>query len=233
MTEKLDPYAELGVSKDATEDEIKAAFRKRAKETHPDKDGGSSSEFERVKQSHLVLTDPERRKKYDETGDTADNPAKSIQQRAMELVGSLIGAAIDSDKDLEHMDIVADLMQFLGDQAKDYGAEQKKLKAKQKRAEKFAKKIKRKKGGENLVSRMAETHARSFLKAINTLTEIIEIHKRASEILADYSYEFKPMPEPEAWPTPPMMSTDGIKMSGDWQQAYARQFGMKGTRGGR
>lgn len=232
MTEKLDPYAELGVSKDATEDEIKAAFRKRAKETHPDKAGGSSEEFERVKQSHLVLTDPERRKKYDETGDAADNPVKSVQQRAMELVGALIGAAIDdSNKDLEHIDIVADIVQFLNDQAKEYGSEQKKLKAKQKRAEKFAKKIKRKKGGENLVARMAETHARSFGTALNRVTEIIEIHKRAAEILSDYSYEFKPMPEPE-WPTPPMMSTAGLNMHSAWFN-QASQFGMKGTRGSR
>lgn len=228
MSEKLDPYAELGVDKDASEADIKAAFRKRAKETHPDRNGGSSDHFERVKSAHLVLADPERRKKYDETGDTGERTQKTIHQRAMELVGSLIGAAIDSDKDIEHTDILDDIARFIADNVKDYERQQKKLKATLKRAEKLAKKVKRKKGGENLVSRIAETHARTLRKNIEVVTEIIDVHARAKEILADYSYEFVPL-EPTGWPTPPMMSTEGIKVAGI-QAAYARQFGMKGSR---
>jgi hypothetical protein len=48
--------------------EIKRAYKKKAKETHPDK-GGTAEKFEKVSRAYLVLSDPIRRARYDETGD--------------------------------------------------------------------------------------------------------------------------------------------------------------------
>jgi curved DNA-binding protein CbpA len=63
----IDPYAVLGVKADATADDVKAAYWRRAKDTHPDV-GGSSREFSDVKLAHAVLSDAERRERYDRTG---------------------------------------------------------------------------------------------------------------------------------------------------------------------
>jgi len=64
-------YETLGVSKTATADEIKSAFRKLARKHHPDlaKDKKAAEEkFKEINEAYEVLSDPEKRKKYDEYG---------------------------------------------------------------------------------------------------------------------------------------------------------------------
>lgn len=58
-------YATLGVNADATIDEIRVAYRQRAKASHPDA-GGDPAEFRRVGDAYQVLSDPERRRAYDD-----------------------------------------------------------------------------------------------------------------------------------------------------------------------
>lgn len=65
-----DYYATLGVSKSASQDEIKAAFRKAAHTHHPDK-GGDESKFKEVNEAYQVLGDAEKRAKYDQFGSAA------------------------------------------------------------------------------------------------------------------------------------------------------------------
>src|SRR6266498_116059 len=66
-----DYYETLGVSKTATEDDIRSAFRKLARKYHPDvaKDKKTAEEkFKEINEAYEVLSDPEKRKKYDELG---------------------------------------------------------------------------------------------------------------------------------------------------------------------
>lgn len=67
-----DYYKILGVSKTATADEIKKAYRKLAVQYHPDKNQNNKSaedKFKEVNEANEVLSDPEKRKKYDELGE--------------------------------------------------------------------------------------------------------------------------------------------------------------------
>merc|ERR1712093_298436 len=61
-------YDILGVDKDASESEIKKAYRKLAMKHHPDK-GGDPDKFKEMTEAHAVLTDPEKRKRYDRFGE--------------------------------------------------------------------------------------------------------------------------------------------------------------------
>ncbi len=69
--EYKDYYKILGVSKSATQEEIKKAYRKLAVKYHPDKNEGdkaSEEKFKEISEAYEVLGDPEKRKKYDELG---------------------------------------------------------------------------------------------------------------------------------------------------------------------
>ena len=72
-TEKRDYYEVLGVSKNATDEEIKRAFRKLAKQYHPDvnKEPGADEKFKEIGEAYAVLSDAQKRQQYDQFGHAA------------------------------------------------------------------------------------------------------------------------------------------------------------------
>ncbi len=65
---KRDYYEVLGVSKSASDDEIKKAFRKAAVQHHPDKEGGDEAKFKEINEAYEVLKDKQKRQRYDQFG---------------------------------------------------------------------------------------------------------------------------------------------------------------------
>jgi len=63
-----DYYNILGVDKNASQDEIKKAFRRKAHQYHPDKEGGDEAKFKEVNEAYQVLGDAKRRAQYDQFG---------------------------------------------------------------------------------------------------------------------------------------------------------------------
>jgi curved DNA-binding protein len=79
-----DYYAVLGVSREASADEIKKAFRKLARKHHPDvaiDKQSAEAKFKEINEAHEVLSDPEKRKKYDHLGMDWKNPNAGRQAR--------------------------------------------------------------------------------------------------------------------------------------------------------
>jgi molecular chaperone DnaJ len=71
MADQINYYEVLGVPREASQEEIRNAYRRLAKDRHPDLAGGSAEEFSLLQEAHAVLSDSERRRQHDEALDLA------------------------------------------------------------------------------------------------------------------------------------------------------------------
>lgn len=121
-----DYYKILGITKSATTEEIKKAFRKLAKQYHPDKNKGDKTaeeKFKEVNEAHDVLSNPEKRARYDEFGENweymqqrQNNGGAGSRGRARSTGGGRPDFSFDAT-DFENDDRVEELLrQFFGGQ---------------------------------------------------------------------------------------------------------------------
>jgi len=84
-------YDVLGVTKEATDDEIKQAYKALAQKHHPDKPNGDREKFENAKSAYEILSDKLRREQYDATGDVKTNYMDEETLRKMRCFTFLSG----------------------------------------------------------------------------------------------------------------------------------------------
>lgn len=97
LAEKRDYYEVLGVSKGASDDEIKKAFRKMSKKYHPDLNPNNKEaekKFKEVNEAYQVLSDPEKKSKYDQFGHEV--LTRTSERAAVALTAAVLTLAIYS-----------------------------------------------------------------------------------------------------------------------------------------
>lgn len=91
----IDYYEVLGINKTASEEDIKKAYRKLARKLHPDlnpNDKDAQAKFQKINEANEVLSDPEKRKKYDQYGENWQHGAEFEQARRAQTKPNYGGA---------------------------------------------------------------------------------------------------------------------------------------------
>lgn len=194
MGEKRSLYVELGVEPGTSAAEIDKAYRQKARKAHPDT-GGSSEAFHTLAHAYDVLSDPDRRKAYDETGYEGELIAENIAARAMERIHELVASVLDSELPFESVDLVAAIRDTLTKQKAEIAVGVKKLERQAKRAELMAARF-RKDSGDNFIRGLLERRAADTRQSAEKTRHEEAVFAKAIELLADYSFEHdKPAPK--------------------------------------
>lgn len=190
----MDLYDALGLSRDAPQEGIKAAYRKVAKSgAHPDH-GGSTEAFALIKLAYDTLSDPERRERYDRTGKTDDQP-DTLDAKALQVLFSALARQImQADQHhyvYEKLNFLALILTEIANQKRvatskitaieDTLVKRKALSARFHSAD----------GKPNHISRMLDSENANATELIRALRCEVEVCERAEQIAGDHSFDFE------------------------------------------
>ncbi len=96
----------LEFGRGAAQDDLRRAYRRKAKTSHPDS-GGSVGAFGEIATAYAVLSDPERRERYDLTGEIDPPRADTLDASAIEVIAQKLGLIIHAEQDVTALDIGA------------------------------------------------------------------------------------------------------------------------------
>jgi len=182
-------YKTLKVDQKATPEQIKAAYRKQAKNHHPDQ-GGNSHLFSEINQAYKVLISPEARAAYDKTGKTNFNEPDIRFSAAMDRVAQLIFDAM-KHCDFRHEDIVKICINQIDKQKIEFQSNIKKIKKEKAALLSYLKKF-------NIKDKRTPDHIKAIIEGqinnsdlvIETIRKKIEIIDMARNIFLDYNYNY-------------------------------------------
>lgn len=183
----LDPYAELGVPRDADDGAVKRAFRAKANEAHPDK-GGSGEKFHAIRTAYDILTDPKRRERFDRTGAT-DKPLDPRQASTMAMAKMAV-ELVSRVEDVAHNDLHAVMVSTIAANMaliRRRRADTERAIAKKENA---MGRFKHAGAGENVIARILEASIAQSRQELARIDDELAIGTGILEVLAEYSYEF-------------------------------------------
>lgn len=107
-------YTDLGIEPDAPPPDIKSAHRRAVKRLHPDNgETGDREKFEIVQRAFMILSDPAKRQRYDETGQFDDQPDNRMAQMTAHIMGAFDQALAEIGAEFEHVDVIARTKSYL------------------------------------------------------------------------------------------------------------------------
>lgn len=188
-------YETLGINEDATSKEIKKAYKGKAMILHPDRNGGEDKGFDDLKKAYEVLSDNERRARYDETGDTDDQPQTEVMLRTQLL--QIFGVMLDTEQNFKTVDFVSAGVHKLEAKMNELKFDIKKHQAEIDRLATAKNRMTKKDDKTNLFESLLTQREEGFLQKIKAADEAIEICEKLIEELRTYEYSHDE-PEPPA-----------------------------------
>jgi curved DNA-binding protein CbpA len=176
-----DHYETLGVPRDASADDIKAAFRRIASTEHPDK-GGDVDRMAAANRAYETLGDAARRAEYDATGgdDAAARFEQEARNRLMHVFDTVLGAPD------EHADLMAAARTMLATAQRQVSEERGLLSRRVAKLMKHRGRVLRKGGGENLFTGLIDSQVQQIDAQLQALEHGAKVFARVAELLADY-----------------------------------------------
>lgn len=203
-------YETLGVPKTASADRIRRAYRKRAAATHPDRNPGDAdaeAKHRAVTDAYAVLSDPDRRKLYDETGATA-KPRDTDLERLMGLVQPALIAVMQQAATgpmatgLAHTDVVAKTRETLAARLADAKQHLRKVRASLSALEESVSRFGVVGDGENLLAACVRAQAEQGRAAATAIERDVADLAAAVDYLRTCTYRTDdPLFHPGAWRT--------------------------------
>lgn len=183
------PYDELGIDKDSTIEQIKKAFRKKSKKTHPDA-GGTNEEFDDTKKAYLILSNAKKRKQFDETGTVGeDEPKQHIHN---EIAAVFFGVIKHNEHNIEYVDIINKVLDVFSKAIKTAINTNVDLRDKIEKNKKLIPRIlKKDNNDDNIFVGFINAEINSLRDSIQNNDDIIERLNIATSIVEVYKCEYK------------------------------------------
>ena len=189
----IDPYAMLGLERDADDGTIKTAYRKAAKGMHPDS-GGDADQFARLQTCYDLLRDPVRRKVFDDTG-FDPQLADPRDLKGLMLLEPLVNDVILDEREPGSFDPLAAMRRKLSDDIVKSRFHILELERHRNRVRQHIDRLGRKAGTDFLGS-MLRARSQSITEAIRNAEGQIQAIEQAYTMLEGYSYELAAALEP-------------------------------------
>jgi len=178
-------YETIGVHETATAEEIKKAYRERSKKLHPDANDGDDKGFAKLAKAYEVLSNPERRKKYDDTGiDTENNEVEQVNS----IIAWLTLAFLEHAPSVKTESLTDFIKKQVKEQLNNAKSAITKSEKEIERAENAKNRVVRKELGHNLILSVFENKISEARTAIIRHNEAVLLFDKVLEEIESYSY---------------------------------------------
>lgn len=194
-------YEDLGLQPGASNTQVRTAYRRLAAQFHPDKNPAGRERFDQITHAYQILSDPDRKARYDRTG--RDDDVKVTPQVVQNMVEQTMLAVIMAERpdgstdDPTWEDIKSKILRTIRDNRREPQANLKQARKRLKRLDNLAKRFRSKTDADPIGDAFA-AHRRRMVLEVNKWEDALELSHKVEAAFDAYDYVTGDMVEPES-----------------------------------